>query len=347
MQILVASLALAAGFVFLARGADALVDGGATLARRFGISAWAVGLTVVAWGTSVPEVVVSAVASYEERPGYALGNVIGSNIANVGLVLGITGLLLPRVVSGRLGFVDAGMFIGSLGALWYALSDRLVTRVEAGSMLAVFGVYMLSILFRTHTVSAHDGAHESRRPWTAVILGSLAIVLGARLVLFGAYEVADRFDLTGGLVGLVLLAVGTSLPELAAGVSSARKGQADIGLGNVVGSNVFNLLACLGAAAAAGETGLAVPAEVVAREGWIMLAATAVCLPMFFTGHRISRIEGACLLGAYVLYATTAVLRATESASLAAVELIAATVVMPLAMLLLVIDWRKDRRRTA
>jgi len=308
MDLLLAGLALLIGFVLLTRGADALVDGGATLARHLGVSAWVIGLTVVAWGTSVPEIVVSALAAHDDRPGYALGNVIGSNIANIGLVLGATGLILPRVLSGRVGAIDAFMVVAGLGAVWFTLHDRVITRIEGGCLLAIFAFYTLSIFRRTHTVSG-EMADEVARPWLSVLLGCLAIVLGARAVLHGSYTVAEHFGLTGGLVGLVLLAVGTSLPELAAGISSARRGHAEIGLGNVVGSNLFNTFGVTGIAALVRPLGATGDGDAWRRDVDLAfgvdlpvnLGATLLLLALPWLGS--GRAKAFVLLAGYFVYA--------------------------------------------
>ncbi|MEZ6014384.1 MAG: sodium:calcium antiporter [Planctomycetota bacterium] len=312
MELTVAALALAAGFFLLARGADALVEGGATLARRWGVSNWVVGLTVVAWGTSVPEIVVSALASAEGRPGYALGNIVGSNIANIGLVLGATGLVLPRVLAGRIGWIDAAMVLAGIGGLWYALSDRYLSRLEAGGLLGVFCLYTVSIFRRTHVTSDDPGAPQAQRPWLAVLFGCIAIIGGARAVLYGAYEVAAIFELTDGIVGLLLLAVGTSLPELAAGISSARKGHAEIGLGNVVGSNLFNTFAVSGIAGLVRPFGDGGAADSVwtRDSGYALeidlpvnLAASVVLLALPWLGQ--GRLKALALLLGYIAFAVS------------------------------------------
>ena len=242
------------GFFFLAKGADALVEGGASLATRLGVDPWVVGLTVVAWGTSLPEVVVSSLAAWDGQPGVALDNVLGSNVANAGLVLGTVGLILPRALVGRLSLRESLPLLLSLAGLYHVLGDGVVTRLEGGVMLAVFVAYTLElILFRGRGEESAPAEVEAEdapvsHPWLRVILGALAILAGARFVLGGAEGIAAALGLKDGVVGLLILALGTSLPELAAGVVSARKGHTEIGLGNIVGSNVFNTLAVVGVA---------------------------------------------------------------------------------------------------
>ncbi len=306
------------GFVLLAKGADSLVEGGATLATRFGINPWVVGLTVVAWGTSLPEVVVSTLAATDDQPGVALDNVLGSNVANAGLVLGTIGLILPRALVGRLSIRESMPLLLSLAGLYYVLGDGVVTRVEGGVMLAVFAAYTLElILFRgrgedSPAADMEPGETHAPYPWLRVIIGAAAILAGARLVLMGATGVAESMGLKDGVVGLLILALGTSLPELAAGVVSARKGHTEIGLGNIVGSNVFNTLAVVGVAAVVAPWG----ESPTGQEAWaaaldrslardfpvnVIFSLVLVLAPSIFRG-RAARLRAGLMLGGWLAY---------------------------------------------
>lgn len=271
-------LALFAGFFFLAKGADALVEGAGTIATKLGMDKWVVGLTIVAWGTSLPEVVVSTLAAQEGRPGAALGNVLGSNVANAGLVLGVVGLILPRALVGRLSLRESLPLVASIGVLWYVLSDQVVTRVEAISMTVLFLAYTFELIFmrgrgkQSPSADIEPDELHKPRPWLRILAGSVAIGGGAQLVLFGAFGIAEVLGLKEGFVGLVILALGTSLPELAAGIVSARKGHTEIGLGNIVGSNVFNTLAVIGIAGTVSPFGV----EGAVQEGWPLAATDAL-----------------------------------------------------------------------
>lgn len=306
------------GFYFLAKGADALVEGAATLATKWGMDRWVVGLTVVAWGTSLPEVVVSSLASHDGYPGKALGNVLGSNAANAGLVLGAVGLILPRALVGRLSIRESAPLVLSLGILYYVLQDNVLTRVEAGVLTALFIAYTLELIFlrgrgkQSPAADLDDEETHASHPWLRTIGGSLAIALGAKLVIDGATGLAFRFGLEDGFVGIVVFALGTSLPELTAGIASARKGHTEIGLGNIVGSNVFNTLAVVGIA------GLVAPfqASGLKNDGWPFAAENAlvrdlpvnlgfalflVLGPVLFRG-KAARPRAAFLLLAWVVY---------------------------------------------
>lgn len=298
------------GFLLLARGASWLVDGAASLAIRMGVSHMVVGLTVVAWGTSMPEVVVSGLAAWEGRPASSLGNVLGSNVANVGLVLGASALVLPSVLMARLRPREVVWLLGSVGLLWAVCGDRRLTRNEAALLLLTFLVYN-ALLFRTARearASEMAEAHETRHPWLAVVGGSAGIAVGAKLVLDGATSVAARLGMGDTVLGLTILAVGTSLPELFAGVGTAIKGHPDIGMGNVIGSNVFNSLAVTAVAAAVrpfGETEQG-RLEIGAALGRDFPAVAAfsiglLCIPLIFR-RSVGRGPGALLLLAYLGY---------------------------------------------
>ncbi len=310
------------GFFCLAKGADSLVDGAATIATRLGMDRWIVGLTIVAWGTSLPEVVVSSLAAYDGKPGAALGNVLGSNAANAGLVLGTVGLILPRALVGRLSLRESLPLIGSLGLLWYFLGDQVVTRVEAGILLGLFIAYTCELIFlrgrgkQSPPAELDPEETAAQLPWLRVLVGSGAIALGAHFVMQGSFGIAAALGLGEGFVGLVILALGTSLPELAAGVVSARRGQSEIGLGNVVGSNVFNTLAVVGIAGLVAPFGLPAGEAGVQPEGWLVavgsalqrdmpvnlaFAAALVLGPPLFRG-KFARPRAALLLGSWVAY---------------------------------------------
>jgi cation:H+ antiporter len=311
-------LTLILGFFLLAKGADSLVEGAATIATKLGMDRWVVGLTIVAWGTSLPEILVSSMAAQDGKPGAALGNVLGSNVANAGLVLGTVGLILPRALVGRLSLRESLPLLASLGVLWYALSDDVLTRTEAIVMTVLFVVYTCELIFvrgrgkQSPVADIQEEELHKPYPWLRVIIGSAAIAGGAQFVLTGAFGVAAVLGLKEGFVGLVILALGTSLPELAAGIVSARKGHTEIGLGNIVGSNVFNTLAVVGIAGMITPFGV----EGSMQEGWPVAVSEAlsrdlpvnlafalflVAAPSLFRG-RFARPRAAVLLLAWIGY---------------------------------------------
>lgn len=238
---------LVIGFLLLDKGSTWLVGGGSRIAKRLGMSTLVVGLTVVAWGTSAPEVVVSGYASYAGSQEMALGNVLGSNVANIGLVLAVCGLILPRLLVGRLALRETFWLFGSLAAFWLCTRDGALSRLDSGLFLVLFLVYTIQAWFTNRgTPEPEEDEDSARSPITYVLVGMAAIGLGAYLVIEGARDGAYELGISERVVSLTIVALGTSLPELAAGVRAAMQGESEIALGNVVGSNVFNTLAVLG-----------------------------------------------------------------------------------------------------
>ena len=302
--------ALIVGFYLLAKGAHWLVDGGAALARRWGVSALTVGLTVVAWGTSMPEVVVSGLAAADNRPAVALGNVLGSNVANIGLVLGLSAWILPTVLTGRISGRYMLALLAALLGLWFVCHDAQVTRIEAAALLGGFALYNAMLYFAPRDAqtaelesSAEEAeAHSVSNPWTFVIIGSIAIAGAAQLVMYGAERIFLRAGFSEAVVGLTVVAIGTSLPELAAGVGSALKRESDISIGNVIGSNVFNCLAVIGVAGLVrpfemgGEALADEMGDVLERDFPINLAfAVALIVVPRLAAGRLGRVKGAFL----------------------------------------------------
>jgi cation:H+ antiporter len=316
-------LYLGAGFVLLAKGADWLVSGSSIIARRLGVSVLIIGLTVVAFGTSAPEVVVSGLAAWEGYVDLSLGNALGSNIANIGLVLGASALVLPSILEARLKSRELFWLVASLGLLWFLSADHRITRVEALVLLGVFVLFNLHLFFgaRKEAREAREARGREvpsdghRYPLFWVVLGTLSIGLGAKLVLDAALGGAQRLAIPESVVGLTIVAIGTSLPELAAGVGGALRGERDISLGNVIGSNVFNLLGVIGTVGLIqpfdpDDPAIANPAGVesafesaLAEDLWVVLGFSllAVVLPIL-GGARGGRSKGLTLLLLYAVY---------------------------------------------
>jgi cation:H+ antiporter len=271
----------------------------------------------------MPEIVVSGLAAWEGQAGISLGNVLGSNVANIGLVLGACAVVLPRVLEARLALREASWLFLSLAALWWVTSDRAIGRGDALLLLAVFAAYNLHLLLTAQRREVPPEVHEAQaaqtpasgRPAVRAGIGILAVALGARLVVDGASAGALRMGVPVSVVGLTVVAVGTSLPELAAGLGGALRGESDISIGNVVGSNVFNLLAVIGI------VGVLQPldpehfpreraAELDAAFGsaldedlWVVLAFSLAAVFLPWTGRRLSgRARGTALLALYGAY---------------------------------------------
>jgi cation:H+ antiporter len=307
--------AVVLGIVVLTAGAEGVVRGAAALARRLGVSALIVGLTVVAFGTSAPEVAVSVGASVTGRGDVALGNVVGSNIFNVLVILGISALITPLVVRRQLVRLDLPVMVGvSALPLLLGLDGRL-SRGEGVLFLVLLGGYLASIGLRVVRERGVDGAENPfddgeggplTHPWAVDVAfaagGLVLLVVGASTLVDGAAGLARAGGVSELVIGLTVVAAGTSLPEVATSVVASLRGQRDLAVGNVVGSNIFNVLAVLGAAAVVAPAGLPVAAGVRTFDFPVMLAVALVCLPVFVTGARISRGEGAVLVLYYLFY---------------------------------------------
>lgn len=310
---LLAYLAIGGGLVLLPLGAEGLVRGGASLALRLGITPLAVGLTVVAFGTGSPELFLSVQAAAAGDSGIALGNVVGSNITNIALVLGIAALVRPMHVRSELVKRELPLMIGVTLALCAMLLDGRLSRPE-GAVLAVSAVaygaftYVVAKRGESRRIDAEfdealaEPPHAARRDVGLVAGGIVALLAGAHLLLSGAVTVASGLGISQVAIGLTVVAVGTSLPELATSAAAARRKEADVAFGNVVGSNVFNILAVLGA------TALIHPFTVEglrALDVGVMIATAVLLWPLLWRGSILSRWEGLALVAGYAVYMTT------------------------------------------
>lgn len=316
---------LIAGLVLLVVGAEALVRGASRLAGLLGVSPLVIGLTIVAYGTSSPELAVSVQAAYAGQGEIAIGNVIGSNICNVLLILGASALAAPLVVAQQLVRVDVPIMIGASLLLGGFALDGEIARWEGLSLVAGAIVYSIFLLRqsrreRNAAVQAEYEAEyppqeRSRRAWLVngalILLGLALLTWGSRWLVDGAVEIARSLGVSELVIGLTIIAVGTSLPEGATSVMASLRGERDIAVGNVVGSNIFNLLLVMGGAAALAPRSMPVPAQALALDLPVMVAVAVAALPIFFTGYRIGRGKGAVFLGFYVAYLAYLVLDAT------------------------------------
>lgn len=317
---LVSWIFFAAGLALLIAGARFLVHGASGLAAAAGMSPLVAGLTVVAFGTSAPELAVSIGAAATGRGDIALGNVVGSNIVNILLILGISAAILPLVVSRQLVRFEVPLVIVLSLLLYGFASDGLVSRLEGALLAAALVPYIVWsywISRRDDGGSAPDRpAARPRRRWPAqvglVVVGVALLVLGARWLVDAAVDFARLLGVSELVIGLTIVAAGTSLPEAATSVVAVLRGERDIAVGNVVGSNIFNILAVLGLSALAAPGGINVAPAALHFDIPVMLAAAVACLPIFFTAHRIERWEGLLFLGYYLAYIAYVILDATD-----------------------------------
>lgn len=309
-----ALVVLTVGLVGLTAAGTLVVRGAAQLGVRFGLSPLVVGLTIVAVGTSAPELAVSLRATAQGDPGLAVGNVVGSNIANVLLVLGLTALLSTIAVQARVVRIDVPVMIGVSLLLVLLAVDGELGRVD-GTILAAGAIGFIGWTLYAAKANGGDTALDepaADRPSTALLpnllvlaVGTALLVVAARLVVSGAEDLARAFGVPELVIGLTVVALGTSAPELATSLVAAARGERDIAVGNVVGSNVFNILLVLGVTAVVSATPVIVADQVLALDLPVMTVAALACLPVLAQGHRLERWEGGVFLtyyGAYLVF---------------------------------------------
>ncbi|MBO7411568.1 MAG: calcium/sodium antiporter [Ottowia sp.] len=308
--------ALVVGLALLVWSADRFVDGSAGTARHFGMPPLLIGMVIVGFGTSAPEMAVSALAAWQGNPGIALGNAYGSNICNIALILGVTALISPIAVQSQVLRKELPILTALVALSVWQIADGEISRADAAVLLAVFALLMGWSIWEgmrpgkqdalADDVQKEEEAAQALPLGRAVfwmVAGLVLLVLSSRLLVWGAVEIARAFGVGDVIIGLTIVAVGTSLPELASSVIAARKGEHDIALGNVIGSNMFNILAVVGIAGAIAP--LPVEPAVLYRDAVVMAALT---LALFALGigwrgpGRINRAEGALLLACYVGY---------------------------------------------
>lgn len=337
---------LIGGLVLLLAGAELLVRGASRLALSLGISPLVIGLTVVAYGTSAPELAISIGATLDGQPDIALGNVIGSNIANVLLILGLSALIAPLVVARQLVWLDVPIMVGvSVLVLVLALDGQLDRWLGFALLLGGVAYTALQVYLGrresaavTTLVPAPAGPPSPTwRNALLVLAGLLLLVLGARWLVSSAVTIAEAFGISQLVIGLTVVAIGTSLPELATSLMAALRGEREMAVGNIIGSNIFNLLLVLGATVALSPGGIAISAAAVNFDLPVMTAVAVACLPIFFTGHCIARWEGALFLGYYIAYTAFLLLNASGHDALPAYSRIMMLFVVPLTVVTLVV----------
>tara|TARA_R110001592_G_scaffold23259_1_gene91336 strand:+ start:2757 stop:3842 length:1086 start_codon:yes stop_codon:yes gene_type:complete len=344
-------LFLLLGLIMLVLGAELLVRGASRLALRFGISPLVIGLTVVAFGTSAPELAVSVQSGLAGQSGIAIGNIVGSNIFNVLVVLGVSALITPLVVSQQLVRIDVPLMIGASMLLWIMAFDGRIGLIDGllltGGIVAytVFAIQQgrkESPMVQAEYVQAFgegDVPRLERLPiqLALVVSGLILLVLGAQWLVDSAVVIARALGVSEVIIGLTIVAAGTSLPELATSVVAAMRGERDIAVGNVIGSCLFNLLSIAGIAALVTPGGIEVAASLLRFDIPVMAVVALACLPIFAAGHRVARWEGALFLAYYLAYLLYLVLAATEHAVLPAYSTAMLGFVLPLTVITLTV----------
>lgn len=355
-----AVLSVLIGFVLLVAGAEGFVKGAARLAAVIGLSPLVIGLTVVSYGTSAPELAVSLRASVLGQAEIALGNVIGSNIFNVLMTLGIASLIVPLTVAQQLIRLDVPIMIGVTGLMLMFAMDGELGRLDGSILLLGSVIYTVFLIYQSRTESDTDVQAEyekeyagtGQRDWKQglrnvllLAFGLVMLVAGAHLLVYGATSIAEALGVSQLIIGLTVVAIGTSLPELATSMVACYRGERDIAVGNVVGSNIFNILTILGVSAAV--TGVPVSRAAISFDIPVMLAVAVACLPIFYTGNRISRWEGLLFISYYVAYSAYLGLDAIGHEQLDLYSNVMLLFVIPLTVItLLTILFRRPRRRS-
>ena len=308
--------AIIAGLALLVWSADKFVDGAASTARHFGLSPLLIGMIIVGFGTSAPEIVVSVLSALEGNTGLALGNAYGSNITNIALILGVTALINPIKVPSEVIRRELPILVLVTALATWQVLDGALTLLDSLTLLGAFGVIMAwtirsSLKEKAGGEEGAGGGEEAevltdlplRSAIFWLIAGFALLIVSSRLLVWGAVSVAHALGVSDLIIGLTIVAVGTSLPELASSVIAARKGEHDIALGNVLGSNLFNTLVVVGVAGVVRP--MSVDADILSRDIWVMGAVTLLlCALSYGAGWvgRIGRVKGGVLIAAYVAY---------------------------------------------
>jgi cation:H+ antiporter len=345
------------GLVLLVAGAESLVRGASRIAISFGVSPLVVGLTIVAFGTSAPEMAVSVQSAQTGQVDIAIGNVVGSNIFNVLFILGVSALIAPLIVNAQLIRQEVPVMIGASVLLWALAADGGIGRLDGALLSGLIVAYtaFLVVQSRRETKATKEEYADEFAPkdgwdqhWGIQVLMVLAglamLVLGSNLLVDAAVAFARAVGVSELVVGLTIVAAGTSLPEVATSVMATVRGERDIAIGNVVGSNTFNILAVLGAASLVAPEPLAVAPSVLAFDLPVMTAVAIACFPVFFTGRQIARWEGGVFLLYYAAYTAYLVLSAQHYENL---PLLSATMfwfVVPLTVITLAVGLHREVR---
>ena len=352
---IVASLEVVLGMVGLVVGGEFLVRSSSRLAAVFGISPLVIGLTVVAFATSAPELAVVAQSAYAGKTDLAVGNAVGSNIFNVLFVLGLSALVTPLLVKARVIRLDVPLMIGASILLMLLSLDGLISRLDGLLMFGMLVIYIVWTIRASRTAkpaiqeefAEEYAVDEPVRIWPQVlflIAGLALLVAGAHFVVEGCVAIAKGFGVSELIIGLTVIAIGTSLPEVVASIVASYRGERDIAVGNVVGSNLFNILGVLGLGSAVSPNGISVATNALQFDLPVMIAVAFACLPIFYIGHRISRWEGGLLFGYYLFYTSYLILEALGHGFGRVLEVVMIGFVIPLTTITLLIGVYRYRR---
>ena len=339
------------GLALLVVGADVLVRGASKLALSFGISPLVIGLTIVAFGTSAPEVAVSVGAALKGQTDIAIANVVGSNVFNVLFILGLSAMITPLVVNAQLIRQEVPVMVGTSFLLLALSFDGKLSFVDGLILFGLLIAYTVFVIVQSRAATKKNQSNESveGKPTTPgswdstlpvqlllIVVGLAFLVLGSEWLVSSAIVFAKALGVSDVVIGLTIVAAGTSMPEVATSISAAIKGDSDIAVGNVVGSGIFNVLGCLGLSSiVSGNLGLILPASILAFDMWVMIAVAIACVPIFFTGREIARWEGFVFFAYYIAYVTYLILAAEQHDALAMYSNVMLLFVIPITLITL------------
>lgn len=348
------------GLMALILGATLLVRGASRLALSLGISPLVVGLTIVAFGTGAPEVAVSVGAVLEGSTDLAVGSVVGSSIFNVLFILGLSALIIPLVVDLQLIRQEVPIMIAACVLLLVLGLDGQISVLDGALLLTLMCAYTVFLVVQSRRQSqaapvnpdaqihpVRAGAWDSTLPAQLglMVLGLVLLVFGSEWLVTAAVAFAKAMGVSDLIIGLTIVAAGTSMPEVATSIAAALKGERDIAVGNVVGSNTFNILGCLGITGlVAGEGGLSIAPSVLAFDIWVLIAVAVACLPVFISGKEIARWEGAVFLGYYLAYVSYLILAAQAHDALGPFSAVMMSFVVPLTVVTLIVVMLKRQQ---
>ena len=318
---LLSIVSLIVGLIITVWSADRFVDGASGVARHFKMPPMLIGMVIIGFGTSAPEIAVSVQAAIDGNSGIALGNAVGSNITNIALVLGVTAIISPIVASSSVLKKEVPMMLGAMFLALFLMLDGSLSLLDGVVLLVAFALTMGWSIFEglkkkkdnfadeiENEISSKELSTKSSVIW--LVLGIVLLIVGSKIFVYGAQNIALSLGISDMVVGLTVVAVGTSLPELASSIMAARKGEHELALGNVLGSNLFNMLIVVGIAVVISP--MAIPAEVISRDMFTMIALSiallVLCLPFSKKVGSINRFEGVLLLLVFILYTAWLVL---------------------------------------
>jgi cation:H+ antiporter len=343
------ALFLILGLVIMIWGADLLVRGASRLATAVGISPLVVGLTVVAFGTSAPELAVSVMSAFKGESDIALGNVVGSNLCNVLLILGLSAVIVPLVVAQQLVRFDVPVMIAvSLLVLPMGM-DGNIGRLDGAILFAGAILYTGFLIRQSRKESSAEVKEEYQKEFGEksptsllknvglIAIGLVGLVIGSKWLVSSAVAIAQAFHVSELVIGLTIVALGTSMPEVATSIVAALKGERDIAVGNVVGSNIFNIVSVLGLSSLVAPEGITVSAAALRFDIPVMIAVAVACLPIFFTNYRISRFNGATFLFFYLAYLVYLIFTATEHEALGTLRVAMLYFILPITAVTLIV----------